>query len=311
MILNVGTRGSRLSIIQTEFVLKSLKTLFPKLEFKIKVIKTMGDVERRKPLFAMDRKGIFEKEIDQALLRGEIDFAVHSLKDVPTFDERGEIALAAIPRRDSPLEALISMDNVPLKMLPKAATVGTSSLRRMAQIKHLRPDVEVKPVRGNVDTRIQKVKRGEVHAIVVAVAGLERLGLKKLITEVFPPETLTPPAGQGALAVVARKDRSDIIEILSSIDHPPTRAEVMAERSLISAMGGGCHFPIGAYARVKGDRLSLYSCILSVDGIHRIEASAEAAIEEAENLGRRVASMLLERGAEEIKALWREKYGVW
>lgn len=297
--------------MQTEFVLKSLKTLFPKLEFKIKVIKTLGDVERRKPLFAMDRKGIFEKEIDQALLQGEIDFAVHSLKDVPAFDEKGEIVLAAIPRRDSPLEALISRDNVPLKMLPKAATVGTSSLRRMAQIKHLRPDIEVKPMRGNVDTRIQKVKRGEVHAIVVAAAGLERLGLKNLITEVFPPETLTPPAGQGALAVVARKDRSDVMEILSSIDHPPTRAEVTAERSLISAMEGGCHFPIGAYAHAKSDKLSLYGCVLSVDGLNRIEASAEAAIAEAENLGRMVATMLLERGAEEIKASWREKYGVW
>lgn len=311
MILNVGTRGSRLSIIQTDFVLKSLKALFPKLEFKIKVIKTMGDVERRKPLFTMDRKGIFEKEIDQALLRGEIDFAVHSLKDVPTFDEQCEIVLAAIPKRDSPLEALISRDNVPLKMLPKTATVGTSSLRRMAQIKHLRPDIKVKPIRGNVDTRIQKIKRGEVHAIVVAAAGLERLELKNLITEVFPPETLTPPAGQGALAVVARKDRNDIIEILSRIDHPLTRAEVTAERTLISAMEGGCHFPIGAYAHAKGDRISLYSCVLSVDGLNKIEATAEAAISEAENLGIRVAHMLLERGAEEIKASWREKYGVW
>lgn len=311
MILKVGTRGSRLSIIQTDFVLKSLKALFPNLEFNVKVIKTMGDVEHRKPLFAMDRKGIFEKEIDQALVRGEIDFAVHSLKDVPTFEEQGDITLAAVPRRDSPLEALVSRDNIPLKRLPKSATVGTSSLRRMAQIKHLRPDIEVKPVRGNVDTRIQKVKRGEVHAVVVAVAGLERLGLKNLITEVYPPETLTPPAGQGALAIVARKDRNDIIEILSSIDHPPTRAEVTAERSLISAMEGGCHFPIGAYAYAKGDRLYLYSCVLSVDGQYKIEASAEAPISEAENLGRKVALMLLERGAEKLKESWREKYGLW
>ncbi|MEM2093502.1 MAG: hydroxymethylbilane synthase [Candidatus Bathyarchaeia archaeon] len=311
MILKVGTRGSRLSIIQTDFVLKSLKALFPNLEFDVKVIKTMGDVERRKPLFAMDRKGIFEKEIDQALVRGEIDFAVHSLKDVPAFEEQGDITLAAVPRRDSPLEALVSRDSIPLKRLPKSATVGTSSLRRMAQIKHLRPDIEVKPVRGNVDTRIQKVKRGEVHAVVVAVAGLERLGFKNLITEVYPPETLTPPAGQGALAVAARKDRNDIIEILSSIDHPPTRAEVTAERSLISAMEGGCHFPIGAYAHARGDRLSLYSCVLSVDGQYKIEASAEAPISDAENLGRKVALMLLERGAEKLKESWREKYGLW
>lgn len=311
MILNVGTRGSKLSLIQTGLVLKSLRQSFPDIKFNIKVIRTIGDIERRKPLFAIDRKGIFEKEIDQALIRGEIDFAVHSLKDVPVFGERSEITLAAIPKRDSPLEALVSVNKITLKMLPKGAIVGTSSLRRMAQIKHLRPDLEVKPIRGNVNTRVQRVERGEVHAVVLSLAGLERLGLRDIVAEVFPPEILTPPAGQGALAVAARKDRDDVIEILRSIDHPPTRAEVTAERSLISAMRGGCHFPIGAYAHAEGDRLHLYGCVLSVDGLRKVEASAEAPLHEAEGLGRKVAHMLLSGGAEEIRAMWRDKYGIW
>ncbi|MCS7103462.1 MAG: hydroxymethylbilane synthase [Candidatus Korarchaeum sp.] len=311
MILNVGTRGSKLSLIQTDLVLKNLKKIFPDLKFNIKIIETTGDIELKKPIFSINQRGIFEKEIDQLLVHGELDFAVHSLKDVPIFEEQSEIVLAAVPKRDSPLEALVSIDKIPLKMLPKSAIIGTSSLRRMIQIKYLRPDLEVRPIRGNVDTRVQKVKHGEVHGVVLSLAGLERLGLEEFVTEVFPPEILTPPAGQGALAVVARKDRTDVIEILKTIDHPTTRAEVTAERSLISAIQGGCHFPIGAYACTKGDKLFLYGCILSIDGMNKVEASAEASIHEARDLGRRVASMLLSRGAEEIRATWREKYGIW
>ncbi|MEM2280669.1 MAG: hydroxymethylbilane synthase, partial [Candidatus Bathyarchaeia archaeon] len=287
MMLTVGTRGSKLSLIQTEAVLKSLRALRPDVEFRVRVIKTIGDLNR-KPLYSIGRKGIFEKEIDQALIRGEVDFAVHSLKDVPTIGSQDEIVLAAIPKRDSPLEALVSKDYATLDKLPKGAIVGTSSLRRMAQVKHLRPDIEVKPIRGNVDTRVRKVMQGEVDAIIIALAGLERLGLKNLAAEVFSPEIITPTAGQGALAVVTRRDRGDVIEILKAIDDSTTRAEVTAERSLISSIGGGCHFPIGSYAHAKGRKLSLYGCILSFDGKLKIEASAEADVEEAESLGRRV-----------------------
>jgi len=311
MRLIVGTRGSRLSLKQTEYVLDNLKRVKPDVDFKIKIIKTMGDVERKKPLFAMDRKGIFEKEIDLALVKGEIDLAVHSLKDVPTLKGDEEIIVAAIPERDSPLEALISKDNTPFKMLPSGAIVGTSSLRRMAQIKFLRPDLEIKPIRGNVDTRVQKVKRGEFHAVILAYAGLARLDLNSLVTEVFPPELMAPAAGQGALAVVVRRDRSDLIDVLRVIDHFPTRAEVTAERSLIAAMEGGCHFPIGAYAHAEAGRLTLYGCTFSADAFRKIEVHVEGGLNEAEDLGKRAAHMLMAKGADEIRAQWREKYGLW
>ncbi len=311
MRLIVGTRGSRLSLKQTEYVLDNLKRVKPDVDFKIKIIRTMGDVERKKPLFAMDRKGIFEKEIDLALVKGEIDLAVHSLKDVPTLKGDEEIIVAAIPKRDSPLEALVSKDNTPFKMLPRGAIVGTSSLRRMAQIKFLRPDLEIKPIRGNVDTRVQKVKRGEFHAVILAYAGLARLGLNSLVTEVFPPDLMAPAAGQGALAVVVRRDRSDLIDVLRGIDHFPTRAEVTAERSLIAAMEGGCHFPIGAYAHAEAGRLTLYGCTFSADAFRKIEVNVEGGLSEAEDLGKRAAHMLMAKGADEIRAQWREKYGLW
>jgi hydroxymethylbilane synthase len=310
MILRVGTRGSKLAILQTEMVIQNLKSVNSKLEFKIKIIKTTGDVDRHKPLFAIESKGIFEKEIDQAIMKGEIDFAVHSLKDVPVYEHQEDLVLAAIPKRDPPNEALVSTRNLAFAELPKGAVIGTSSLRRMAQIKFLRPDLEVKPVRGNIDTRVQKVKKGEFHGIIVAQAGLERMGLGNLISEVFTPEVFTPAAGQGALAVVAKKDRSDLSEILEAIDDFPTRAEVTAERSLIASLKGGCHFPIGAIGQVKENRLSLYGCIFSLDGFKKISAFAQGSIEEAQALGNRVAQNLLSQGAEDFAAEWRQKYGL-
>ncbi|MCW4035157.1 MAG: hydroxymethylbilane synthase, partial [Candidatus Bathyarchaeota archaeon] len=176
MILTCGTRGSQLSLVQTNNVLKSLQDFHPEVSFKVKVIKTLGDTNQNISLFSLDRKGIFEKEIDQAIENGEVDFAVHSLKDVPIL-EHSETTIAAVPKRNSPHDTLVSKDNIPLTELPKGAVVGTSSLRRMAQVMHLRSDLVVKPIRGNVDTRIKKIKRGDYDAVVVAEAGLKRLGL--------------------------------------------------------------------------------------------------------------------------------------
>jgi len=311
MRLVVGTRGSRLSLAQTRQVLESLREIRPDLEFEVRIIRTAGDVERRRPLYAMGRKGIFEKEIDLALIRGKIDMAVHSLKDVPTLRGDEGVVIAAIPKRASPFEALVSKDGVPLERLPPGAVVGTSSLRRMVQIRFLRPDLEVRPMRGNVDTRLRKVERGDFHATVLAYAGLERLGLSGLAAQVFSPETFLPAAGQGAIAVVTRDDRDDLLDLLRGIDHPPTRAEVTAERSLVAAVQGGCHFPIGAYARAEGGRLVLHGCIFSVDARRKIEVRVEGAPGGAEELGRKAARMLAERGADEMKAQWRERYGLW
>ncbi|MCW4007821.1 MAG: hydroxymethylbilane synthase [Candidatus Bathyarchaeota archaeon] len=308
MMLTVGTRGSKLALIQTESVLESLKQIYPEAEFKIKVIKTTGDKEIKKPLFTIDMKGIFEKEIDLAIAKGEVDFAVHSLKDVPTM-ESSETAIAAIPKRSSPHDVLVSKDNVPLLGLPKGAVIGTGSLRRMAQIKFLRADLQVVPIRGNVDTRICKVQRGEVDGVIVAEAGLERMKLHHLIAERFPLRQFTPAAGQGALAVVAKRDNEKLIELLSAIDHPPSRAEVTAERSLVLSLEGGCRVPIGAIGRADDRTLTLYGCIFSLKTQEKIAASAEGTLEEAEELGRKVARCLLAQGAKEFEREWREKYG--
>jgi len=310
MILTVGTRGSKLSLVQTKNVLASLQSLHPELRIKVKVIKTLGDKEQTKSLFSLDRKGIFEKEIDLAIEKGEVDFAVHSLKDVPIL-EHSETTIAAIPKRSSPNDALISKGHIPFVELPKSAVIGTSSLRRMAQVKHLRPDLEAKPIRGNVDTRIRKIKRGEFDALIVAEAGLKRMNLENQITERFSLEQFAPSAGQGALALVAKNDNEKVIGILESVNHPPTRAEVTAERSLVLALEGGCRVPIGAIGRASGGKLSFYGCVFSLNGQKKIFSSAEGKLNDAQDLGKRVAQSLLEQGAKELEAEWREKYGTW
>ncbi|MBT0158359.1 hydroxymethylbilane synthase [Candidatus Bathyarchaeota archaeon A05DMB-2] len=296
--------------MQTEAVLRDIRLVHPELEFKVEIIKTLGDVERSKPLFTIDSKGIFEKEIDQAILNGEVDLAVHSLKDIPILGP-SETVMAAIPKRGSRHDVLISKDKVPLKALPKGATVGTGSLRRLAQVKFLRPDLEVKPIRGNVDTRIRKVKKGEFDAAVVAEAGLERMGLEGEIAERFSLDQFPSAAGQGALAIVTRKDNNDVIALLQAIDDPQTRAEITAERSLVRMLEGGCRVPIGAVGRANGGRLSLLGCIFSLNSQKKIFATAEGAVSEAQELGKQVAQKLLRQGAKDFEKEWRETYGPW
>jgi hydroxymethylbilane synthase len=312
MILKVGTRGSKLSRMQTDAFLCDLKAVHPELEFQVEVIRTLGDKEQGKPLFTIDCKGIFEKEIDQAIERGEVDFAVHSLKDVPIVDfaERQTI-IAAIPKRASRHDVLISKGNVPLNALAKGAVIGTGSLRRMAQVKFLRPDLEVKPIRGNVDTRIRKVKKGAFDGAVLAEAGLERMGLQGEITERFSLDQFPSAAGQGALAVVTRNDAKDIIELLRAVDHASTRAEVTAERSLVLHLEGGCRVPIGAVGQVGGEALSLQGCIFSLDGQEKLSAFAKGTVNDAQMLGGQVAQSLIEQGAKHFENEWREKYGTW
>jgi hydroxymethylbilane synthase len=310
LILTVGTRGSKLALIQTNNVLESLQSIHSELEFKVKVIKTLGDKEQGLSLFSLDRKGIFEKEIDLAIAKGEVDFAVHSLKDVPIL-EHSETTIAAIPKRSSPNDVLISKNNIRLAELPEGAVIGTSSLRRMAQLKHFRPDLEAKPIRGNVDTRIRKVKQGEFDGVIVAEAGLERMNLESQITERFSLEQFAPSAGQGALAIVARNDNKQVIELLESVNHPPSRAEVTAERSLVLALEGGCRVPIGAIGRASGGKLSFYGCVFSLNGQQKIFSSAEGKLEDAQELGKQVAQSLLGQGAKKLEAEWRLKYGTW
>ena len=310
MKLIVGTRGSKLSQTQTYAVIDSLKAIHPEVTFEVKIIKTLGDEDAKNPLFTIDRRGIFEKELGIAIAKGEIDLAVHSLKDVPT-QESPENVIAAIPKRGSPHDVLISKNRAPLEALPRCGVVGTGSLRRLAEVKNLRPDLQIKAIRGNVDTRIRKVNEGEFDGIIIAEAGLERMGINNLISERFSLDRFTPAAGQGALAITAKQGNTKVLKILRSIDDPLTRAEVTAERSLVLALEGGCRVPIGAIGRAEGKGLSLYACVFSLDGKEKISAQAKSSLSEAETLGRNVAQKLLQQGAKEFEAQWRQKYGPW
>jgi hydroxymethylbilane synthase len=296
--------------MQTEKFLDDLKQKYPDLEYELRTIKTLGDTERTKPLFTIDSQGIFEKEIDKALLNGEVDFAVASLKDVPTV-EAADTVVAAIPKRASPCDVLISKDKIQLKTLRKGATIGTGSLRRLAQVKLLRPDLDVRPIRGNVDTRIQKVRKGEVDGIIVAEAGLERMELTDQITERFPVDVFPSAPGQGALAIVTRKDDEETQKFLQVMEHAQTRAEVTAERSLMLQLGGGCRVPIAAVGKADSQALTLRGVLFALDGQSKIEASEKGTIGKAEELGKKVAKILVKQGAKEIESKWREKYGPW
>ena len=237
MKLTVGTRGSVLALAQTNRVLKQIKQAHPDVEFKVNIIKTIGDKEQGKPLFTIDCKGIFEKEIDQQVINGEVDFAVHSLKDVPIVEQQTGTVLAAIPKRDSQNDVFISKGKVPLNKLAKGSVVGTGSLRRMAEIKYIRPDLDVQPIRGNVDTRINKVRKGEFAGVVIAEAGLERMNLINEVTERLPLDQFPSAAGQGAIAVVAKEGNEKVIALLRSVEDKATRAEITAERSLVLSIG--------------------------------------------------------------------------
>jgi hydroxymethylbilane synthase len=311
MILTVGTRGSKLALTQTEYVLKQIKNSNPNIDFKLKIIKTLGDKENDKPLFTIDCKGIFEKEIDQQVVSGKVDFAVHSLKDVPIVEQQAGTVLGAIPKRDSQCDVFISKGKVVLTALSKGAVVGTGSLRRLAEVKYMRPDLDVKPIRGNVDTRLNKVRCGEIDGIVIAEAGLQRMNLTAEITERLSLQDFPSAAGQGALAIVAKEGNSDIIAILQKVEDKETRAEITAERSLVLSLEGGCRVPIGAVGQANGEELSLYGCIFSLHTQKKISAHAKGTLSQAEELGRRVGEDLIRQGAKDYEKEWREEYGTW
>ena len=311
MKLIVGTRGSKLALTQTNRTLDWIKAKNPQVEFELKIIHTLGDKEHGKPLFSIDAKGLFEKEIDQQVVSGEVDFAVHSLKDVPIVEIQTGTVIAAIPKRDSPNDVFISHNNVPFKDLPHGAVVGTGSLRRLAEIKYIRPDLDVQPIRGNVDTRISKVISGELAGIVIAQAGLERLNIAEQITESLPLEQFPSAAGQGAIAVTAKEGNTELITLLQSIEDPASKAEITAERSLVLKLEGGCRVPIGAVAKAQGNQLTLWGSIFSLNDQRKISAQANGTLNQAKEIGTTVGEELIKQGAEEFEKQWREKYGVW
>ena len=297
MHLTFATRPSALARWQTAHVIQLLEAAHPGLECREDVITTTGDRVLDRPLPEIGGKGLFTRELEEALLSGKVHAAVHSLKDLPVEATPG-IVIAAIPERESVHDVLVSADGQTLSSLPAGARVGTSSLRRTAQLLARRPDLDILPLRGNVDTRVRKAMSGEYDAIVLAQAGLKRLGLQSHISEVFSLDVMLPAPGQGALAVQCRADDTETIKLLTLIHDPLTAAAVSAERAFLSALGGGCSLPVAAFAEKNDDAIILTGSVLSIDGKQAISLSAVDT--EPRQLGERLAGLVLERGATEL-----------
>jgi hydroxymethylbilane synthase len=288
--LIIGSRGSQLALWQANHVAQQLNQLGTETE--IRIIKTTGDHLQTASLMQAGGKGLFTKEIEDALLNGSIDLAVHSLKDLPTESPVG-LTIAAVPEREDPRDAIVGL---PLRELPKRARIGTSSGRRASQLRVLRPDLVIEPIRGNVDTRLRKLKEGQFDAIVLAAAGLRRLGLAQEITEVLSPGQSCPAPGQGALGIQTREN-DPAAEICRQLDHLPTRRAVTAERSALAALGGGCQLPFGAFAEMRGDQLHLAAVACSLDGNRHLREELSGPAQDPEALGGAVAQQLLNKGA--------------
>ncbi len=304
----IGTRGSQLSLAQTNWVVSEIKKKSSGTDFDIITIKTKGDTDAR-PLFTINQKGIFEKEIDKAVAQKEVDLAVHSLKDVPA-ELPDDLILACVPKREEPNDVLISKNGDTLSTIKKGAIIGTSSLRRAVQIIRIRPDLVVKPIRGNIETRIKKIGTEEFDGIVLAQAGILRLGLS-IKYEKLPMDAFPPSPGQGALAIVTRKDNYDLIQLLKKIEDPETRNAIEAERSLSMFVDSGCRFPVGALAQKNGDKLSLQVTVYSVDGTKHIMVKKESDPASAVDLGKQAAMELASKGVSELAKDWREKVEEW
>ena len=308
MTFLVGTRGSKLSLAQTNWVISELQKENKDSEFEIKTITTKGDTDSR-ALFTIDQKGIFEKEIDKAVAEKEVDFAVHSLKDVPS-DISESLTIACVPRRESANDVLITKEGYNLKTIPSGAVIGTSSLRRAVQVSRIRHDVVVKPVRGNIETRSNKVTDGKFDAIILAEAGISRLGLdvkhSVLSTKDFPPSP-----GQGALAIVCRADDEKTISMLKKIEDPKSRTEIEAERALSEYVESGCRFPVGALATTNSNILKLTVSAYSVDGKKAITLEKTGDIGKPRDLGKDIGEELQKTGIAEIASNWRESLDEW
>jgi len=294
MTLTIASRGSQLALWQARWIQSRLEELGARC--RIQIIKTTGDKITDVPLAKVGAKGLFTKEIEEALLAGEADLAVHSMKDLPTSLPEG-LMLAAVPEREDPRDAIIGKKFVELQAGSK---VGTSSLRRAAQLLALRPDLKIEPLRGNLDTRLRKLSEGRYDAIVLAAAGLKRMGWEDRIAEILSTDYLCPAVGQGALAVETRADGGPAAELCRQLDHAPTRAAVTAERAVLAGLGGGCQVPIGAYAQIAGEELRLTAVVCTPDGERLIRRNLAGQADQPEALGRRLARELLDAGADEI-----------
>ena len=296
--LRIGSRGSILARWQAEFVRKQLFQLAG-VEAEIIIIKTSGDKMQQAPLTQIGGKGIFIKELEEALIEENVDLAVHSVKDIPT-ETPGRLHFPAVCRRDDVRDCLVAGKGATLATLKEGARVGTSSMRRQAQLRHHRADLDVRELRGNVDTRLRKVESGEYDAIVLSKAGLDRLGWSQKITEALPVEISLPAVGQGAIAIESRLRDTETTEILGKLDDNETRTAIIAERALLAALGGGCQVPIGAWARIEREELVMDAMVCSVDGVQYVRKRATAPPDQAAQLGEQMARLLVDGGARSI-----------
>ena len=297
--LRIGTRGSQLALFQANWVKDQLIHAHPDLKVSLIKIKTTGDKIQDAPLAKIGGKGLFVKEIEEALLQKRIDLAVHSIKDVPTQFPEG-LHLYVITKREDPRDVFISREGKTLRELPQGAKIGTSSLRRQAQLLHYRSDFELVPLRGNLDTRLKKLKTMNLDGIVLALAGVKRLGLEEKVTEIISTDISLPAIGQGALGIETRQDNREIEEQIRFLNDKDSWIAVSAERSFLKKLEGGCQVPIAAFARRAGATLQIDGLVGTIDGKRILRERVEGRAEEAESLGTKLADILLSKGAKEI-----------
>jgi len=299
MNMRIGTRGSKLALVQSEWVRKEIQSRHPEVSVELVKIKTRGDKILDAPLSKVGGKGLFVKEIEEALLKKDVDLAVHSMKDVPAELQQG-LQLSAYPKREDPRDAFVSRHFRTVEELPEGASVGTSSLRRSSQLLHLRPDLHIVALRGNVDTRLRKLDSGDLHAIVLAAAGLRRLGLSDRITAFLPPESVLPAIGQGVLGLEVREKDQETQEVISFLNDPETELAARAERAFLKDLQGGCQVPLAGYARVEKDGILLDGLVAELDGSLILRQQRSGAKGKPEELGVALARQLKAAGADRI-----------
>ena len=297
--IKIGTRGSMLALTQANWVKAKLRESDPDLDVEVVVIKTKGDIMQDVALVKIGGKGVFVKEIEDALLEGEIDLAVHSMKDVPAILPDG-LEIAVTPEREDPRDVLIGRGPLKFERLPHGARIGTGSLRRQCQLYHLYKDIDILALRGNLDTRIRKIETENLHGIIVAAAGMRRMGWTSRISHFIPTELMIPAVGQGVLALEVRQDDAPLKSILSFLDHERTRQAVTAERAFLKRLGGGCQLPIGAYAEIKGNMIFINGLLGTTDGRTIVRNEFRGPVEAGEELGIALAEDLLARGGKSI-----------
>jgi hydroxymethylbilane synthase len=302
MNIKIGTRGSALALKQTNFVAERIIREIPQARIEICVIKTSGDIMQNISLLQIGGKGVFVKEIEDALLAGSIDLAVHSMKDVPTEIPSG-LTFFAVLQREDVRDVLVSRGNRKIEQIRRGAKIGTGSLRRASQLLAMLPDLEIVPLRGNLDTRLKKIETENIDGVVVAAAGVKRMGWTGRITQYLPVEIMLPAAGQGALGLEIRDKDSRLKEILARLNHAPTYTEVAAERSFLRHLGGGCRLPIAALGRLERNKLSLEGLVAAPRGSDMIRDKVQGTPSEAEELGEKLADMILERGGRKLLEL--------